>query len=199
MIEKVVLIAFFGAWLLFSFVGAFTYAREMKHEQTEVRRDIPKRAIEEVKTESITKDITNLHIDVPLDADIQDIVYREAEANGIDAWLVFAVIEIESNFDADAVSKTGDYGLMQINKINHAWLKDAIGFDDILDAEDNIRCGCFMLGQLAEKYETESEVLMAYNLGEGGARKLWNRGIKESTYSRLILAKKEALMLRNLD
>lgn len=199
MVEKIVLIAFFGAWLLFSLVGAFTYAREMKHEQTEVRRDIPKKAIEEVKTESITKDITNLHIDVPLDADIQDIVYREAEANGIDAWLVFAVIEQESNFDADAVSKTGDYGLMQINKINHAWLKEAIGFDDILDAEDNIRCGCFMLGQLAEKYETESEVLMAYNLGEGGARKLWNRGITESTYSRLILAKREALMLRNLD
>ena len=42
--------------------------------------------------------------------------------------LGIAMAEIETHFDADAVSSTSDYGLMQINKCNHDWLLKE-GFD----------------------------------------------------------------------
>lgn len=36
--------------------------------------------------------------------------------------LGLAMAEVETHFDPDAVSSTGDYGLMQINACNHEWL-----------------------------------------------------------------------------
>lgn len=196
--EKIFLVVAFGGWMLISLFGALMYVSKESVEEIEaekVRAEIPVIEIETIERTAPT----NLHIDIPLDTEIQDVIYEEAEKNGIDAWLVFALIEQESQFDSSVVSRTGDYGLMQINKINHKWLKEAVGYDDIMDAKDNIRCGCYILGTLAEKYDSESDILMAYNMGEGGAKKLWKKGIHESNYSKSVLEKKEALMLQNLD
>jgi hypothetical protein len=44
-----------------------------------------------------------------------------------------------------------------------------------------------MLRRLFEKYEDPAKVLMAYNMGEGGAGKLWKKGVFESNYSRKIM------------
>ena len=45
----------------------------------------------------------------------------------------------------------------------------------------------FILRKLFEKYETPAKVLMAYNMGEGGASRLWKQGIFEINYSKSVL------------
>lgn len=124
--------------------------------------------------------------DIPLDQHIQEYIYDLCQVNEIDYSLVLAVIKHESDFNADLISSTNDYGLMQINKCNHGWLRDELGDIDFLDPVDNVRCGVYILKQLLDKYDTE-KALMAYNMGISGAKKLWDQGTTSSKYSRGVL------------
>lgn len=128
-------------------------------------------------------------LNVPMDKNLQEFVYCLSYGYNIDFPLVMAVINQESSFRTDIVSDTNDVGLMQINKINHQWLNERLGITDFTNPHQNTRAGIFILRKLFEKYEEPSKVLMAYNLGEDGAKKLWNKGIYETDYSRSILAK----------
>lgn len=107
--------------------------------------------------------------------------------------MVLAVMDQESDYREKVISKTNDYGIMQINKVNHEWLKEELGIDDFLDAEQNILAGIRMLSELTEKYEDPHQVLMAYNCGEAGAKKLWKQGKTTSEYSREIMIRAEEL------
>lgn len=100
---------------------------------------------------------------------------------------VHRVLGNTGGFNADIVSKTGDYGLMQINEINHKWLAETYGMTDMLNAKENIYCGVKMIADLVHKYGDTHKALMAYNMGEGGARKLWKKGILTSKYSRKVM------------
>ena len=126
-------------------------------------------------------------LDVPMDEDMQEFVYCLSNAYSIDFPFVMALINQESSFRENVISGTNDYGLMQINKINHKWLKEALGVTDFLDPYQNIRSGVFILRQLFEKYDDPALVLMAYNMGETGASKLWNKGVYSTDYAEDIL------------
>jgi soluble lytic murein transglycosylase-like protein len=97
------------------------------------------------------------------------------------------LIKTESEFNPNVISETNDYGLMQINKINHKWLSEELGITDFLDPYQNVRAGIYILKDLFDEYEDTSKVLMAYNMGETGAKRLWVRGIYESKYSKEII------------
>lgn len=126
-------------------------------------------------------------LDVPLNEDLQEFIFYLSAGYNIDFTFTMALMQHESGFQADVISATDDYGLMQINSCNHDYLKEMIGVSDFLDPYSNIRSGMFILRKLFEKYETPEKVLMAYNMGEGGASKLWERGIYETNYSKAIL------------
>lgn len=131
--------------------------------------------------------------DISLSAELQEYTYNRCEelglvAPGVDYPTVLALMSKESGYTAEAVSGTGDYGIMQINTVNHGWLREELGITDFLDAEQSIDAGTEMLARLSEKYGDPHKVLMAYNMGEGGAAKLWAQGITSSEYSRDIMA-----------
>lgn len=132
-------------------------------------------------------DLKFVPLDVPMDEDLQEFVFYLSEAYEMDFTFVMALIQQESGFQSDIVSSTNDYGLMQINEVNHPYLKEQLEITDFLNPYDNIRAGMFMLRKLFEKYETPAKVLMAYNMGEGGAFYLWRQGIFEINYSKLVL------------
>ncbi len=125
---------------------------------------------------------------VNLDPDIQQFIWWLCKGYNLDFSFVMAMIWQESTFRSDVISGTNDYGLMQINKINHEWLTQTIGVTDFLDPYQNIRAGTFILRKLFEKYKDPSMVLMAYNMGEGGAGRLWKQGIYSTSYSESVLA-----------
>lgn len=126
-------------------------------------------------------------LDVPLDKNLQEFIYYLSCGYNIEFPFVMAVIETESSFRPDAIGSGVDFGLMQINKINHEWLTETLGVTDFLDPYQNTRSGIFILRKLFEKYEDPSKVLMAYNMGETGASKLWEQGINSTKYSDAVL------------
>lgn len=126
-------------------------------------------------------------LDVPMDEEMQEFIYCLSYGYNIDFPLVMALIETESSFRADTISKTNDHGLMQINKVNHKWLTEKLGVTNFLDPYENTRSGMFILRKLFEKYEDTEKVLMAYNMGEGGASRLWKKGIYETAYSNKVM------------
>jgi soluble lytic murein transglycosylase-like protein len=70
-------------------------------------------------------------------------VHWEAKRVGLPPEMILAVIDIESAFDAYAVSRAGAQGLMQVMPF---WL-DEIGMpgDRLVDIRTNLRMGCTIL------------------------------------------------------
>lgn len=130
-------------------------------------------------------DFKPLHCTMPEEQ--QEFTYYLCVGYGIDFTLVMALIQTGSDFDPAVISKTNDYGYMQINQINHQWLTDTLGITDFTDPYENIRAGVFMLRKLFERYEKTNMVLMAYNLGENGAARLWGKGIYSTDYTEKVL------------
>lgn len=73
--------------------------------------------------------------DVPLDDSLQRYIREECEAQGVPFEIALALIQKESSCRESVISKTGDYGLMQVNECNHEWLSEELGITDILDPE----------------------------------------------------------------
>lgn len=90
--------------------------------------------------------------DVPMSDELQRYVREQAERQGVPFEIALAVIERESSYQPDAVSDTGDFGLMQINVCNHRWLYEELGITDVMDPEQNIEAGLYILGQAFRKY-----------------------------------------------
>ena len=75
--------------------------------------------------------------------EILTAVHREATRAGLPPEMVLAVIDVESGFDAYAVSRANAQGLMQIMRF---WLKELdMPGHALLDVRDNVRMGCTIL------------------------------------------------------
>lgn len=89
----------------------------------------------------------------------------------LDIALVYSVIKVESDFDKNAVSKSGALGLMQILPSTAKWITEELGVDfekqNLFEPELNIRFGCFYLRYLFDKFNDREIVICAYNAGEG--------------------------------
>lgn len=120
-----------------------------------------------------------------LSYECQQILMDCCERYGVPYALGLAIAEVETHFDPDAVSGTGDYGLMQINACNHEWLGE-LGFD-VMTYEGNIEAGIYMIAQNIRQYEDFELALMAYNCGPTGARNLWAQGIYQTEYSQKVM------------
>ena len=106
--------------------------------------------------------------------------------------LIIAMIEVESSFRPNVISGTSDYGLMQINKINHEWLTEEYGITDFLDPYQNVFCGITIIAGHLEKTDGDIALaLMRYNCGATGAKRLWDKGIYSTSYTEKILAAME--------
>ena len=126
--------------------------------------------------------------DIPLSDSLQRYIYEVCADEGVPVTLVLAMIEHESRFNPEVVSSTDDYGLMQINEVNHEWLEEDFRCADMLNPYQNVFCGIKIIAKYIEKYEDDyGKALMAYNMGDYGARKAWQNGVTSTNYSTSIL------------
>jgi len=127
---------------------------------------------------------------VKLAVSLQELTYQTCAEYQIEDYyqLVLALMWVESRYDTQAISRTNDYGLMQINKSNHKWLREELGISDFLDARQNIEAGVYLLSSSLLKYGDVHKALMAYNMGPRGASKEWDKGVYTSAYSRKVVA-----------
>ncbi|MFY0992524.1 transglycosylase SLT domain-containing protein [Halomonas sp. C05BenzN] len=96
-------------------------------------------------------------------------IYHEARLAGLPPELVLAVIQVESAFQAEAVSSAGAVGLMQIMPF---WIRElGLPADDLKDPWRNLRYGCTILAHyLAVEGGDLTRALARYN---GSLGKTW--------------------------
>lgn len=126
--------------------------------------------------------------DVPLSDSLQRYIYEICADENVPVTLVMAMIEHESGFDPEAVSPTDDCGLMQINAVNHEWLKEEYRCADMMNPYQNVFCGISIISSYIDKYGELDKALMAYNMGNYGAQKAWKNGVTSIAYSEEILS-----------
>lgn len=133
--------------------------------------------------------------DVPIDIDLLDHILGLCADYEIPVELVLAVIETESKFKADAVSKAGAIGLMQVIPEHHEPRMKQLKCTDLFDPYQNITVGMDFLSELLEKYKGDKhKALSAYNHGEKGANdKFFSKGIYQTEYSSKVIASAEKI------
>jgi len=100
----------------------------------------------------------------PLAETLAETVGRIAHQNQISPRLVHSVIQVESNYDPNAVSPKGAQGLMQLIPSTAR----RFGVSNVFDPADNIQGGARYLKYLLGLYKGDEKLaLAAYNAGEG--------------------------------
>lgn len=179
--------AIIALFVLFGLVAGFIVGRfttPTKVETVTVTETVEVPTYDSSKLPEVGKII---YYDIPLSNSLQRFIYEVCADEEVPVSLVIALIDHESKFNPEVISHTDDYGLMQINTINHEQLEEQYRAADMLDPYQNVFCGIKILGSYIEKYEDLSYALMAYNMGEYGARKAWESGVKFTSYSESIL------------
>ena len=99
---------------------------------------------------------------------IERLVSANANAWGVDPALVKAIIANESGFDANATSKTGAQGLMQLEPGTAAGL----GVSNAYDPAQNIWGGTRYIKGLLDRFHGDMRLAVAaYNAGPGAVEK----------------------------
>jgi soluble lytic murein transglycosylase-like protein len=94
----------------------------------------------------------------------QDVVEQAGRRYRVSPFLIHAVIQAESGYNPDAVSRKGAVGLMQLTPATAL----RYGVTDAHDPEQNIRGGTQYLRELLGMFNQDLGLaLAAYNAGEG--------------------------------
>ncbi len=106
-----------------------------------------------------------------------------------EAW-IWAVMRVESNGDARAVSTASARGLMQIMPATWAGLRARYGLgSDPFNVRDNIMAGTAYLRELHDRYGDVTAMLAAYNAGPGRTDEHLSHGRPLPAETRAYLAK----------
>lgn len=153
----------------------------------------PSESVSATVPTSAATETVHIYYDVPLSRDLQDYIVDLCKVNNISPELVLAIIKVESNYCATAVNASEScYGLMQINRCNFA----AYQLDEPTDDFENVRVGITIFAELLDKHGNVNKALMAYNCGPTGAKRLWEKGITETSYCRKVAAAKQEIVGR---
>jgi Transglycosylase SLT domain len=123
----------------------------------------PDVAASSVQVETIPADIP-----VSGDCDLDWIIFRAGEREGVDPRFIHAVIKQESKYKPDATSSAGARGLMQLMPAT------AKRFDckDSQDEACNVEAGTKYLAWLLKRFDGDVKLALAgYNAGEGSVDK----------------------------
>ena len=140
-----------------------------------------------LETEGVTIDRPEWIRDIPLSLELQEFTYNACKAYGVDYDMVLAIMEVESQFSNIISDDGNDYGICQINKINHDWLSEDYGLTDMLDERQNITACILILADIQEEFTAPNEILMAYNLGKNGARERLAEGTTSTYYVKKVM------------
>lgn len=115
-----------------------------------------------------------------------EFVEKYAEENGLDKYLVYAIIKAESNFNPDVTSSSDARGLMQLMEetaVERSNIIDDTTVEtyDLYDPETNIRLGTSYFSYLLGIYDGNTVLaLIAYNAGLGNVQQWIQDGIIKS-------------------
>ncbi len=133
--------------------------------------EINKRILKDGTVEyySVDKDKKNdLHKKIIFKSPYNTLIRRISTQEGVETYLIQCIIRIESNFKADAVSKAGAMGLMQIMQETSRFYNTK----DPLDPEENLNAGIKHFKSLLNYFKNDIPLaLAAYHAGLGRVKK----------------------------
>ena len=102
--------------------------------------------------------------------DLARSILQESEKNSLDPVLILAIIQVESQFDHNAVSSQGAQGLMQVRRVVVTELVEegkipASRRHNLKDPLVNVQVGVSYLAYLIEMFGDLKTALAAYNWG----------------------------------
>lgn len=109
-----------------------------------------------------------------------------ASQYNVPEYVVYALINTESGFNASLESKTGERGLMQMSPelfaliSSEQHLDEKIDADALFDPEISIRYGVYYLRYLFNEFQSWSTAIAAYDAGESTVKE-WLDNIKYSS------------------
>ena len=101
----------------------------------------------------------------------EDLILLNAEKYNLQPELVASVINVESGFNENSVSDDGAIGLMQLMPTTAVEIANLLGYNsfkvnDLFKPDVNIEFGCYYLRYLTNKYNgNTNNVLAGYNAG----------------------------------
>jgi len=109
-------------------------------------------------------------LDIPQsgDCDLDLIIFRAGERQGVDPRLIHAVIQQESKYDPNVTSRVGAKGLMQLMPAT----AKRFDCDNLKDQACNVEAGTKYLAWLLKRFDGDVSLALAgYNVGEGSVDK----------------------------
>lgn len=152
-----------------------------------------KAAVAEIATTTEEEPESVAVYSVPLDEELQVFIVDLCEEHHIDPAIVFAMIDHESDFNADATGDGGNsLGLMQIQPKWHKARMQKLNCTDLLDPYQNVTVGIDYFAECLDKGKGVAWALMAYNGGASYANRMVENGLV-SDYATEVLANSETL------
>jgi len=149
-------------------------------------------AIVDTTPEAVSNEFDPVRADIPLDAEIQHLLYKACGETGIRYELALAVIWQETDF-RNVIGDGGDsIGFMQVQEKHHAQRMERLGVTDLADSYSNFLVGCDYLAELIAKDNGLEWALMAYNGGPSYANDMAAAG-NISQYANNVLGYFESL------
>ena len=115
-------------------------------------------------------EVFTIPADIPTsgDKDLDLIIFRTGERQGVDPRFIHAVIWQESRYKEQAISHAGAQGLMQLMPAT----AQRFGCNDAYDRAANIQAGTKYLAWLLKRFNGDVKLALAgYNAGEGAVDK----------------------------
>ena len=111
--------------------------------------------------------------DIPLSRELQAVLRESCEVNGVALCDALGLIEVESGFQVDAVSREGCFGLFQLNPKYYP--------SDLTPAE-NIQAGVANLASQIKRYDGDIQAaLRAYNKGYDEGYRRYARAVLDAS------------------
>ena len=165
---------------------AFLFVDRPRDRAAEPEEPQPSQVEVEHKVEPAPVEPSLVREDVPLDEDVQELLYRVCEELGVPYELALAILQQETDF-RNIVGDGGEsFGYMQVQPRWHGDRMERNGVTDLMDPYGNFLVGCDYLAELIGKDRGLEWALMAYNGGPSYANKMAKAG-KISQYAKNVL------------
>jgi len=121
--------------------------------------------------------VSNLYYRFTYPLSYKSLINNYAKEYNIDPYLIAAIINVESNFNKNALSSKEARGLMQISASTGEWAARDLNIENfdldlLFEPEINIRIGTWYLDQLTKEFGDNTQlILAAYNGGSGNVNK----------------------------
>ena len=150
----------------------FARAASLKHSQArnmlQLLRATPKAGVACPTSGSTPKSASRGGTPRPAPAHVEALVRTLAPEFRLEPALVLAMVQVESNFNAEARSPKNAQGLMQLIPET----AERFGVRDVWDPEQNLRGGMAYLRWLLDHFDGDLKLALAgYNAGEGAVQR----------------------------